>query len=86
MLLQEKCTRYWPAQGSEEYGGVQVTLVQQTAHGTYNSSTLHVQASGGEVKIVMHYRLTFWPSQGVPKTTKTATDFLRHAKPAEYGD
>ena len=77
VLMQEKCTRYWPAQGSEEYGSVQVTLIQQTAHGTYNSSTLQVQATGKEARTVMHYRLTFWPYQGVPKSTNTATDFLR---------
>ena len=77
ILQQEKCTRYWPAQGSEGYGSVQVTLVQQAAHGVYNTSTLQVQANGGEVKTVTHYRLTFWPHQGVPKDTKTLTDFLR---------
>ena len=75
---QDKCTRYWPAQGSEEYGSVQVSLVQQAAHGTYNSSTLHIQASGGEVRTVTHYRLTFWPHQGVPKDTKCVTEFLRY--------
>lgn len=75
--MQDKCTRYWPAQGSEEYGSVQVSLVQQTAHGTYNSSTLCVQASGGESHLVTHYRLTFWPYQGVPKDTKSLIDFLR---------
>ena len=36
-----KCTRYWPAQGSEEYGNVQVTLLEQTAHGILYASLKH---------------------------------------------
>ena len=30
-----------------------------------------------------HYRLTCWPSQGVPKETKTVTGFLREVKMAD---
>lgn len=56
---------------------MQVTLLQQTAHGTYNTSTLQVQTSGGVPRTVTHYRLTFWPHRGVPQDTKTVTDVLR---------
>ena len=38
-------------------------------------------------KTVTHYRLTFWPHQGVPRDTKTLTDFLRCVQwgASEYG-
>ena len=77
-MLQEKCTRYWPAQGSEEYGSVQVTLLQQTALDTHNISVLQVQAAGQVARVVTHYRLTFWPLQGVPRDTKVVTNFLKY--------
>ena len=77
---QDKCARYWPAQGSEEYGNIEVTLVQQTAHQTHSASNLHVRDLGvenSEVRTVRHYRLTCWPHQGVPRSSKQVTDFLR---------
>lgn len=77
-LMQDKCARYWPAQGSEVYGNVQVSLLQQTAHGTYNSTTLLVQPEGGMARTVQHYRLTAWPHQGLPSDTKVVTDFLMY--------
>ena len=76
--LQEKSVRYWPAQGSEEYGCMEVTLLQQTAHASYNASVLQVRLVGSEeARTVRHYRLTCWPMQGVPQTTKPIVDFLR---------
>lgn len=82
----DKCARYWPAQGSEEYGNIEVTLVQQTAHQTHSASNLHVRDLGvenSEVRTVRHYRLTCWPHQGVPRSSKQVTDFLREVKMAD---
>ena len=49
-LSQDKCARYWPAQGSEGYGQLEVTLLHQTSTDCYNESTLSLRStSGGEV-------------------------------------
>lgn len=77
-LPQDKCTRYWPAQGTEGYGCLEVSLVHQTVEDTYSEATLSLRnMEGGEVRSVRHYRLTCWPTQGVPKDTKPITKFLR---------
>ena len=59
---------------------MEVTLVSQTAKEDFNCSTLQVRKVGGqdEVHTVHHYRLTCWPHQGVPKSTKPILDFLRY--------
>ena len=78
LLPKEKSCRYWPAQGSEEYGCMAVTLLQQTTHTDYTNSLLQVRLVGSqEARTVRHYRLTTWPLQGVPQTTKPILDFLR---------
>lgn len=59
---------------------MEVTLLQQTAHTDYNASLLQIRLVGyEEARTVRHYRLTCWPVQGVPQTTKPTTDFLRCA-------
>ena len=81
ITTQEKSARYWPAQGSEEYGCMEVTLVQQTTQTNYNVSVLQIRLVGvEEARTVRHYRLTCWPVQGVPQTTKPVTDFLKLVK------
>lgn len=80
----DKCSRYWPAQGSEGYGNLEVTLVHQTMTDVYSEATLSLRSvTGGEVRTVRHYRLTCWPTQGTPKETKPITRFLREVKMAD---
>ena len=58
---------------------MEVTLLQQTAHANYNVSVVQLRLVGcEEARTVVHYRLTCWPSQGVPQTTKPILDFLRY--------
>lgn len=60
---------------------MEVTLLQQTAHTDYNTSLLQVRLVGSEeARTVRHYRLTYWPLQGVPQTTKPILDFLRYTQ------
>ena len=52
LLLQDKCARYWPAQGSEGYGSVEVTLVHQTETSAYSESTISLRRTqGAEVSV-----------------------------------
>lgn len=47
---QDKCSRYWPAQGTEGYGSLEVTLVHQTMTDLYSEATLSLRSvAGGEV-------------------------------------
>lgn len=60
---------------------MEVTLLQQTAHADYNTSLLQLRLVGSEeARTVRHYRLTCWPLQGVPHTTKPILDFLRYVR------
>lgn len=80
----DKCSRYWPAQGSEGYGDMEVTLLHQTMTDAYCEATLSLRnTAGDEVRTIRHYRLTCWPSQGIPKDTKIITSFLREIKMAD---
>ena len=75
---QEKCARYWPAQGSEEYGNLEVTLVTASTLDNYVSTVLRLRnLDTREERSLRHFRLTCWPHQGVPKQTKPITEFLR---------
>ena len=50
LFSQDKCSRYWPAQGTEGYGGLEVTLVHQTMTDIYSEATLSLRSVvGGEV-------------------------------------
>ena len=40
--FQDKCCRYWPAQGSGQYGCVEVTLLSQSTQPNYNKTRLQV--------------------------------------------
>ena len=60
---------------------MEVTLLQQTAHADYSTSLLQLRLVGSEeARTVRHYRLTCWPLQGVPQTTKPILDFLRYVR------
>ena len=79
LSTQEKCARYWPAQGTEEYGSLEVTVITTSTLENHISTVLQLRnLDTEEVRSVQHYRLTCWPHQGVPKHTKPVTDFLRY--------
>ena len=53
--IQDKCCRYWPAQGSEGYGDLEVTLLHQTMTDAYSESTLSLRSAlGGDVSLTSH--------------------------------
>ncbi|KAI6649727.1 Tyrosine-protein phosphatase non-receptor type 7-like [Oopsacas minuta] len=80
----EKCERYWPSQGSQEYGKLEVTLTKHTAHTDFNEAILALRhLEQGETRVIRHYKLTFWPEQGVPDDTRKLTDFLQEVKMAD---
>ena len=70
--MQDKCCRYWPAQGCEGYGSLEVTLLHQTMTDTYSEATLSLRSlAGGEVYTslpglpIYHYApLSFLPLLG----------------------
>lgn len=41
--LQRKCDMYWPKEGTETYGIVQVRLLQEVVMATYTLRTFHVK-------------------------------------------
>ncbi|XP_034948533.1 tyrosine-protein phosphatase 99A isoform X2 [Chelonus insularis] len=86
-----KCDMYWPKEGSETYGHVQVTLVKEDVMATYTIRTLHIRhmkvkkkKNGSNVgeRTVYQYHYTGWPDHGVPDHPLPVLSFIRKSSSA----
>ncbi|KAG7198497.1 hypothetical protein KM043_005870 [Ampulex compressa] len=95
---RRKCDMYWPKEGSETYGFIQVTLLREDIMATYTIRTLQVRhlkqikkkKNGTNVgeRIVWQYHYTGWPDHGVPEHPLPVLSFIRkssNANPPEAG-
>ncbi|XP_063995105.1 tyrosine-protein phosphatase 99A-like isoform X2 [Diachasmimorpha longicaudata] len=86
-----KCDMYWPKEGVETYGNIQVTLVKEDVMATYTIRTLHIRhlkvkkkkngANMGE-RTVYQYHYTDWPDHGVPDHPLPVLSFIRKSSSA----
>ncbi|KAK0168443.1 hypothetical protein PV327_002243 [Microctonus hyperodae] len=86
-----KCDMYWPKEGSETYGHVQVTLVKEDVMATYTIRTLHIRhlkikkkKNGTNIgeRTVYQYHYTGWPDHGVPDHPLPVLSFIRKSSSA----
>lgn len=81
---QDKCFRYWPAQGAQTYGKFEVTVIEQESNPNWSETKMQIKnLESVEVRPVRHFHYTSWPVSGVPKSTQTITDFLMDVKMAD---
>ncbi|XP_023290155.1 tyrosine-protein phosphatase 99A [Orussus abietinus] len=94
---RKKCDMYWPKEGSETYGHIQVSLMREDVMATYTVRTLHIRhlkikkkkngTNMGE-RTVLQYHYTGWPDHGVPDHPLPVLSFIRkssNANPADAG-
>ncbi|XP_046869492.1 tyrosine-protein phosphatase 99A isoform X7 [Drosophila willistoni] len=92
---RRKCDMYWPKDGVETYGVIQVKLVEEEVMSTYTVRTLHIKhlklkkkKQANMEKIVYQYHYTNWPDHGTPDHPLPVLNFVKKssaANPAEAG-
>ncbi|RXG70237.1 Tyrosine-protein phosphatase 99A [Armadillidium vulgare] len=91
--FQKKCDQYWPKEGCENYGFIQVTLLHEEVLATYTIrkfSIKHLKVkckkSGGGERIVYQYHYTNWPDHGTPDHPLPVLSFVRKSAAANPED
>ncbi|XP_075676436.1 protein tyrosine phosphatase 99A isoform X4 [Dermatophagoides pteronyssinus] len=84
---RRKCDLYWPKDGTETYGIVQVRLLQEVVMATYTLRTFHVKnlkikKKHGNERTVYQYHYTNWPDHGVPEHPLPVLAFIRKSAAA----
>ncbi|XP_066247286.1 tyrosine-protein phosphatase 99A isoform X2 [Euwallacea similis] len=91
---RRKCDMYWPKEGSELYGFIQVRLVKEDIMATYTVRTLVIRhtrikrakdASMVE-KTVYQYHYTNWPDHGTPDHPLPVLSFVKTSSAANPPD
>ncbi|UXI20835.1 hypothetical protein NH340_JMT06778 [Sarcoptes scabiei] len=84
---RRKCDMYWPKEGLETYGIIQVRLLQEVIMATYTLRTFHVKnlkvkKKHGNERTVYQYHYTNWPDHGVPEHPLPVLAFIRKSAAA----
>lgn len=79
---------YWPKEGNETYGYIQVKLLQEVVMATYTLRTFTVKnlkmkkRAAGSERTVYQYHYTNWPDHGVPDHPLPVLSFVRKSAAA----
>lgn len=78
---------YWPKEGTETYGHIQVKLLQEVVMATYTLRTftaknLKLKKRSGCERTVYQYHYTNWPDHGVPDHPLPVLSFVRKSASA----
>ncbi|CAL4125434.1 unnamed protein product, partial [Meganyctiphanes norvegica] len=90
---RKKCDQYWPKEGIESYGMIQVRLVHEEVLATYTIRKLAIKhakvkckKSGGGERIIYQYHYTNWPDHGTPDHPLPVLSFVRKSAAANPQD
>uniref|UniRef100_A0A6P7GZM8 Tyrosine-protein phosphatase 99A-like isoform X1 n=1 Tax=Diabrotica virgifera virgifera TaxID=50390 RepID=A0A6P7GZM8_DIAVI len=93
---RRKCDMYWPKEGTETYGIIQVKLVKEDIMATYTVRTLairHMKVNFknkkrdiSAEKIVYQYHYTNWPDHGTPDHPLPVINFVKNSSSANPPD
>ncbi|GFU26415.1 tyrosine-protein phosphatase 99A [Nephila pilipes] len=84
---RRKCDMYWPKEGTETYGIIQVRLVEELVMATYTVRTFAIRNTKMKKKLmcernVYQYHYTNWPDHGVPDHALPVLNFVRKSSNA----
>ncbi|UJR31355.1 hypothetical protein I4U23_018851 [Adineta vaga] len=79
-----KCDLYWPQEGTETYGTIQVTLVSTIPFAYYVKRIFSIRCKANRKRItyerlVHQFHYTDWPDHGVPLFTLPVLSFIRRS-------
>lgn len=91
---RRKCDMYWPKEGSEMYGVIEVKLVKEDVMATYTIRTLvirHTRVKRAKdaallEKTVYQYHYTNWPDHGTPDHPLPVISFIKKSSAANPPD
>lgn len=89
---RRKCDMYWPKDGCETYGVIQVRFVQEEVMATYTVRTFvirHLKLKKKKVaaeKTVYQYHYTNWPDHGTPDHPLPVLNFVKKSADANPRD
>ena len=82
-----KCHQYWPSEGGESYGDIQVTLMQTMELSDFTVRTFTVKKANSRAERTLNqYHYTIWPDHGVPTCPTSVLTFVRKASGANPPD
>nr|CAD7403677.1 unnamed protein product [Timema cristinae] len=91
--LERKCDMYWPKEGSETHGVIQVKLIKEDVMATYTVRTLQVRHLRIKKKkhvmserFVYQYHYTNWPDHGTPDHPLPVLSFVKKSSAANPVD
>jgi receptor-type tyrosine-protein phosphatase gamma len=80
---------YWPKEGSEKYGLIEVTLAREDTMATYTIRTFRIRHTrirngkqGHSERYVLQYHFTAWPDHGAPENPLPLLSFVRRSSDA----
>nr|CAD7455446.1 unnamed protein product [Timema tahoe] len=90
---RRKCDMYWPKEGSETHGVIQVKLIKEDVMATYTVRTLQVRHLRIKKKkhvmserFVYQYHYTNWPDHGTPDHPLPVLSFVKKSSAANPVD
>ncbi|XP_073818850.1 protein tyrosine phosphatase 99A isoform X3 [Musca autumnalis] len=90
---RRKCDMYWPKEGVETYGVIQVKLVDEEVMAMYTVRTLQIKhlklkkkKQCNTEKIVYQYHYTNWPDHGTPDHPLPVLNFVKKSSAANPPD
>ncbi|XP_037707517.1 tyrosine-protein phosphatase 99A isoform X4 [Drosophila subpulchrella] len=90
---RRKCDMYWPKDGVETYGVIQVKLIEEEVMSTYTVRTLQIKhlklkkkKQCNTEKLVYQYHYTNWPDHGTPDHPLPVLNFVKKSSAANPAD
>ncbi|XP_068728189.1 receptor-type tyrosine-protein phosphatase epsilon-like [Montipora capricornis] len=82
-----KCSQYWPSEGGETHGDIQVELRETVELSDFAIRTFRLKKSNDRVeRIVSQYHYTVWPDHGVPSNPTSVLSFVKKVSGANPPD
>ncbi|XP_022803027.1 tyrosine-protein phosphatase Lar-like [Stylophora pistillata] len=76
-----KCEQYWPTDGTELYGDIEVTVTDWIEFANYTITTLQICKEGAsQPREVKHFQFTGWPDHSVPPYPTPFLAYLRRVR------
>ncbi|XP_074611675.1 receptor-type tyrosine-protein phosphatase delta-like isoform X2 [Acropora palmata] len=75
-----KCFQYWPSEGGETHGDIQVQLTETVELSDFTIRKFCLKKSNSRAeRMVSQYHYTIWPDHGVPSCPTSVLTFVRKA-------